>query len=88
MSQKGDRHATGKAPRTQIEDLPAASKELSEEEASEATGGLVIADGPHATVLIGMLLPAVEGPAGHTQVENTCTAGNALTGADRDYGTD
>jgi hypothetical protein len=74
MPQEDEGPATETAPRTRIEDLPPAAEELSEEEASRAAGGMVVIRGSWET--------------GATQYPNTCTAGNAQTGSDTDYGTD
>jgi hypothetical protein len=75
MSQDERIQAADKAPRTQIEDLSAPGEELSEEEASSASGGMVIIRGSWET--------------GATQYPNTCTAGNALDPhPDTDYGND
>jgi hypothetical protein len=63
------------APRTQIEDLELTQEaELSDQEAAGAAGGMVVIRGSWETV--------------STRVANTCTAGNALTGSDTDYGKD
>jgi hypothetical protein len=83
MSQEEKDQAPGTAPRTVIEDLPRGAEELSEEAASEAVGGLV----PGCSV-IALLKPIGGSTDACTRVANTCTAGNALTGPDEDYGND
>jgi hypothetical protein len=78
VSQEGPIRAAEKTPRTVIEDLPASVEELSEDEASLAAGGLAI----------GRIEPRFPTLSGATTVATTCTAGNALSGADTDYGND
>ena len=81
MSQEEKRQATSKAPRTDIEDLPPPAEELSEEEAALAAGG--------ALNYISPRYPSLStGSTEATRVPNTCTAGNALSGSDTDYGND
>jgi hypothetical protein len=74
MSQEDQSPATGDARRTVIEDLEPSVQELTEGEAALASGGLVVIRGTWETLA--------------TRPANTCTAGNALTGADTDYGND
>ncbi len=78
MSQEQKRPASKKAPRTQIADLAPPVEELSEGEASLATGG--------AIGRIEARFPSLTTDA--TQAANTCTAGNALQGSDSDYASD
>ena len=87
MAQNSDHHATGKAPRTRIEDLERSAAELSQEEASSAAGGVVLTDPAHLTIL-GPQLLIPEGPAGHTKFANSCTAGDAQKSSDTDFGDD
>jgi len=75
MTRSDKSQASKQATRTRIEDLAPADEELSEEEAYQATGGMV--------VIRGTFDPPIA-----TRVANTCTAGNALTGPDSDYGND
>ena len=75
MPENDRTQASKQAMRTRIEDLAPAVQELSEEEASQAAGGMVVVRGSWEQSIA-------------TRVANTCTAGNALTGSDTDYGRD
>jgi len=75
MPQTQKNQTSKQAPRTRIENLSPPAGELSEEEASQAAGGMV--------VIRGTFDPPIA-----TRVANTCTAGNALTGSDTDHGND
>lgn len=64
--------ATPKAPRTDIKDLPAPAGELSEEEAEQVAGGLVIVTPQNVTTLP----PALLLPDTSTSVRAFTTGGN------------